>query len=266
MSVTSKPRLAPPSRRLMALFHFYLRWYVGRHFHALRIAHGERFPCAVTGPLIVYLNHPSWWDPLTCILISRHFLPQADHYAPMDEAALQRYKFFSKLGLFPVEPNTARGAVQFIRQSSEIVTTRNSVLWLTPQGHFADIRRQPLVLKDGMAALLRRLPRATVLPLAIEYTYWNERLPEILVNCGEPIKISDGDNYETAQWSESLTMALSTAQQELALLAVTRDASHFEPILEGAAGVGAMYDLWRRMRSGMQGRSYEPEHGSLPRL
>ena len=63
----------------------YLHWYIGRHFHAMRLANGDRFPTDA-GPLIVYANHASWWDPLSFIVISRHFLPGASHYAPMDAA------------------------------------------------------------------------------------------------------------------------------------------------------------------------------------
>ena len=68
--------LVPPSRGLLALFAGYLHWYIGRHFHAMRVANVDRFPSA-TGPLIVYANHASWWDPLSLILLSRHFLPGA---------------------------------------------------------------------------------------------------------------------------------------------------------------------------------------------
>lgn len=244
------------------MFAFYLRWYIGRHFHALRMANGERFPTGTSGPFIVYLNHPSWWDPLTCIMISRHFLPEADHYAPMDEAALRRYRFFGKLGLFPVEQNSARGALQFLRYSAEIVHTSNSVLWLTPEGHFTDPRRQPPVFKDGIAAVVSRLPEVTILPLAIEYVFWDERLPEILVNCGVPIR---SGRRSAAEWSEVLTATLSETQQELARLAVSRDPSCFKPMLKGGAGVGILYDLWRRLRSGVRGEQYEPEHASILR-
>jgi 1-acyl-sn-glycerol-3-phosphate acyltransferase len=265
MNADSRAPFVKPSRRLMGLFQFYLRWYVGRHFHGLRLANGGRFPTSVEGPTIIYLNHPSWWDPLTCILISRHFLPHADHYAPMDEAALARYKFFAKLGLFPVEMNTGRGALQFIRSSTEIVSTPNSVLWLTPQGNFADPRKQPLVFKDGLASLLSRLPRATLLPLALEYVYWDERLPEILVNCGDPIHITDGDKYDRSSLNNTLTAALNATQQDLAALGITRDAARFESLIEGGAGIGVMYDLWQRMRSGISGQPYRPEHGSIHR-
>jgi 1-acyl-sn-glycerol-3-phosphate acyltransferase len=254
-----------PSRRLLASFSFYLSWYMGRHFHGIRIANGERFPREVSGPLIICLNHASWWDPLTCIMLSRRFLPQADHYAPMDEAALARYGFFAKLGLFPVEPDTPRGAMQFLRSATAVLTAPNSVLWLTPQGRFADARARPPVFKEGLASLLRRLPSATLLPLAIEYVYWDERLPEILVNPGQPIRISNGDESPRDARNELLTGALALAQDELAALAVARNAANFEAILGGAAGIGAFYDLWQRIRSGARGDRYEPEHGSIHR-
>jgi 1-acyl-sn-glycerol-3-phosphate acyltransferase len=258
-------RIVKPSRRLLALFELYLRWYIGRHFHGLRIAHGERFPREVRDPTIIYLNHPSWWDPLTCIMIARRFLPQVDHYAPMDEAALRRYRFFAKLGLFPVELNTTRGAMQFLRSATEIASTPNSILWLTPQGMFADARLRPLAFKDGLAKVLSRLPEATLLPLALEYVFWDERLPEIVVNVGIPIRINGSDKLVVEGSSAALTEALGVAQEELAALAISRDSSRFEAILDGGAGIGVVYDLWQRMRSGMRGERYHPEHGSIHR-
>jgi 1-acyl-sn-glycerol-3-phosphate acyltransferase len=254
-------RLVKPSRRLLALFQVYLRWYLGRHFHGLRVAHGERFPRRVDGPLVVYLNHPSWWDPLACIMVSRRFLPLADHYAPMDEAALERYGFFAKLGLFPVEKNTTRGAMQFLRYARQALSLPDSVLWLTPEGRFVDVRERPPVFKEGLATVLSHLPSATLLPLAIEYVFWDERLPEILVNCGEPIRLADGGESSAGL----LEAALAAAQDELSRLAVARDPASFEALLAGGAGVGVFYDLWRRLRSATRGERYAPEHGSIHR-
>jgi 1-acyl-sn-glycerol-3-phosphate acyltransferase len=265
MRVDSQPRIVPPSRRLLSLFSLYLSWYLRRHFHALRVANAQRFPDRVTQPLIFYLNHPSWWDPLACIMISRRFLPGADHYAPMDEAALAHYGFFARMGLFPVEIDTARGAIQFLRSARQVLATPNSALWLTPEGRFTDPRPQPAVFKDGLATLLARLPSVTLVPLAIEYVFWNERLPEILVNCGQPIHSNNGDKCTSDEWNEGLTAALAAAQRELAALAIARDPAPFEPLLVGAAGVGVFYDLWQRLRSASRGARYTAEHGSIHR-
>ena len=48
------------------------------------------------GPLIVVLNHPSWWDPLVGLVLTELF-PDRAHYFPMDAHALQRYRIFQRL-------------------------------------------------------------------------------------------------------------------------------------------------------------------------
>ncbi len=252
--------LIPPSPRLLSLFALYLHWYVGRHFHALRLAHAARFP-SVTGPLIVCVNHPSWWDPLTCILLSRALLPGANHYAPIDAAALEHYSFFRRLGLFPVEQGTARGAAQFLRGAKAVLASRFSVLWMTPQGAFTDVR-MPIIFRGGLGALVQRVPAVTIVPIVIEYTFWDERLPEILVNCGDCIHLT---NVTATVAQDRTTHALALAQQELAALAMARDPQRFETVAAGGSGVAGIYGIWKRLGARALGRKYRPEHSSIGR-
>jgi 1-acyl-sn-glycerol-3-phosphate acyltransferase len=247
-----------PSRALLRFFDRYLAFYVPRHFHALRLAHSARFPRDAR-PLIVCINHASWWDPLTSIVLSRHLLPQADHYAPIDALALGKYGILRKLGLFPVEQNTPRGGVQFLRAAQHILADANSLLWLTPQGHFTDVRTRPVVFKSGLDALLRRLPQVTVVPLAYEYTFWDERLPELLANCGEPVVITPDVESPGAK----IEVALARTQDELAELATLREAARFEAVMAGGTGVSGVYSLYQRARAALTGKAYRPEHGSI---
>jgi 1-acyl-sn-glycerol-3-phosphate acyltransferase len=241
-----------------------------RHFHAIRVSNAERFRRMDDRPLIVFLNHASWWDPLTCISLSGTLMRDQEHYAPMDAEMLAHYRFFRRLGLFPVEMNTAHGAAQFLRTADAIFTKCNTVLWVTPQGQFADVRARPTVLKPGLGALAARLaagPRcATFLPLAIEYTYWNERLPEILLRVGEPVQVDAGARYTTDDWTEILGSALTTTQDELAELSLARDASPFTAIAAGGVGVGGMYALWQRLRANVGGQRYVAEHDRIKRV
>jgi 1-acyl-sn-glycerol-3-phosphate acyltransferase len=257
--------LAPPSRCMLAFFASYLHWYIGRHFHAMRLANADRFPNP-SGPLIIYANHASWWDPLSCIGLSRHVLPDAHHYGPMDAAALQHYGMFRKLGMFPVETGTPRGAAQFLRAAREILSTPNSVLWLTPEGRFTDVRTRPAVFRPGLATLVARTGSCTLVPLAIEYTFWDERLPEILISCGEAIQIPDGHLDSAAEWNGQLAAALAAAQDELAALSKLRDPALFTTILSGRVGVGAVYDAWKKLLALLSGRVYQGSHGSIRRL
>ena len=250
--------LVKPSRLLLSLFDTYLHWYIGRHFHALRVAHASRFPVA-SRPLVVCLNHASWWDPLTSIILSRRWIPAAGHYAPMEAAALKRYGFMRRLGLFPVESGTPHGAAQFLRAAREILADPHSILWITPEGRFTDVRTRPIRFRPGLAALLSRLDSCTIVPLAIEYTFWDERLPEILACCGEPIAITEGQRRTSAEWSGALTAAMTATQDELAALAVLRDPSGFDTLISGRAGVGAVYDVCKRLAFLLRGRQYHDD-------
>jgi 1-acyl-sn-glycerol-3-phosphate acyltransferase len=256
--------LVRPSRRLLSLFAIYLHWYVGRHFRAIRVANAGRFP-KVTGPLIAYTNHASWWDPLALILFSRYFLPTSDHYGPMDATALKQYGFFRKLGLFPIEPETSRGAAQFLRAAKEILSRPHSVLWVTPEGRFTDMRTRPVAFRTGLAALVARLGACTLVPMAAEYTFWDERLPEILICCGQPIKVNNGRRQSTEEWNEELCAAMAATQDELAVLAKLRNPENFETILSGRLGISGVYGGWKRLLALLTGRDYQESHGSIHR-
>jgi 1-acyl-sn-glycerol-3-phosphate acyltransferase len=253
--------LTRPSRGLLSFFARYLHWYIGRHFHGIRLANSSRFP-VTTSPLIIFANHASWWDPLAFIVVSRRFLPHASHYGPMDAVALKHYSFLRKLGLFPVESGTRRGAIQFLRVAQQILSTPNSVLWVTPEGCFTDVRRRPAVFRPGLASLVDRLDTCTLVPLAFEYTFWDERLPEILVSCGQPIAVAD---HPAGEWNERLCTALVAAQDELAALAKLRDPARFETILSGRVGMTGVYEAWKRLVALLTGRVYEGSHGSIHR-
>jgi 1-acyl-sn-glycerol-3-phosphate acyltransferase len=251
--------LQPPSRALMRLFSVYLSRYVPRHFHAVRIANRSQLSNA-SGVSIIYLNHASWWDPLTCMLLARRFFPGHSHFAPMDAEALGRYPMLARMGMFPVEQGTLRGAAQFLHAAAQIIERPKSILWITPQGAFQDVRQRPLLLKPGLAALLKRNPAATVMPLAIEYTFWNERLPEVLIHAGRTLQLKPSASAQSID--EELVSALTRAQDELARLAAARNPALFQTLLAGRAGVGVAYDAWRWMRSILSREQYEAEHSS----
>ena len=75
---------------------------------------------------------------MVAVLLAERSCPRRNHYAPMDAAALERYRILSKLGVFPVEMTLARGAAQFLRTGLAILPRRR------PLGHPAGpLRRRP---------------------------------------------------------------------------------------------------------------------------
>lgn len=261
-SAAASGTIAEASPRLISLFLAYLRWYMPRHFHALRIAHRDRFPAAAR-PLIICINHPSWWDPLTILMLSRALTPGRIAYAPMEAEALSHYGFFRRIGAFAVDNTSSRAAAQFIRQAQQILLRPNAILWMTPEGRFTDVRQRPADWRPGVAGLTRHLEGCTVVPVAIEYTYWDERLPEILCSVGEPMQFAGRGSERSKARNMRLEEAMAALQDELAGYALTRDAAHFSAVFAGKAGVSATYDVWQRLKSKLKGKPYVAEHGMI---
>ena len=267
---SSDPRASQPLRRpertipkisplLWNWFARYSTGFVKKHFHAVRLS-GHVPPVPPAGvPLIICLNHPSWWDPLLCILLARRFWSGRKHYGPIDARMLSRYRFFGKLGFFGVEPGSTRGGAQFLRGAANILSQPASALWLTAEGEFADVRRRPVCLRPGLAHLLRRLPEAVVVPMALEYTFWGERTAEVLVHLGKPIETA-GREHTAERWNAMLTTRLQGAMDELAELSMSRDPARFQTILGGASGSSPVYDGWRWLKARCSGKTFSAEH------
>lgn len=249
----------PISRRMLGVFRGIVRGYFRRHFRGVRLSRAAYEE--LRGPLIVIGNHSSWWDPMVAFLLGERLFPETPQYAPMDASALEKYGILRKLGVFPVEMQTARGAVQFLR-TGEAVLSAGGVLWVTPQGRFADVRERPVVFRPGVAALAVRVAaqsgQCTVLPLAIEYTFWDERLPECLMRLGRVVRVFAGETVEEV--GERLRLALEGEMNALAELGRSRGPAGFELVLAGGSGTGGFYALGRRLRAFVLRRPYVADH------
>jgi 1-acyl-sn-glycerol-3-phosphate acyltransferase len=251
------------SPRLVSMFGRYCDRYLAKHFHAVRLSQ-TRWPDAgaLRGrPLIVYFNHPSWWDPLVCLQLAMQLFPDRTHYGPIDAQALGKYRFFEKLGFFGIEPGTARGARRFLSVSEEILSRQDTALWIAAEGRFTDPRERPVRLRPGISHLATRVRQAALLPLALEYPFWEERTPEALARFGAEISTGDA-GLTAAGWTPILTDCLESTLDALATEALARDAGRFEVLLGGRAGVGGIYDAWRRLRARLRGERFIPEHGA----
>ena len=251
---------APPrSPRLARLFHKYAVRYVAKHHHAVRLARGGYWPePSLTGPVVVVLNHPSWWDPMIGLVLINHFWPMHAHFALIDSAGLAKYRFLERVGFFGIDPGDPRAGREFLRRSLAALARPDAMLWLTAQGRFVDPRERPVRLKGGVGHLARRLGAGSILPMALEYPFWDERTPEALVRFGPPISLAD--EATPADWTERIARAVEAEQEALAIDALTRDPARFETLLCGRVGVGGVYDAWRWLKAALRGDRFDAGH------
>ena len=236
------------------------RRYFTRHMNALRVAQWGMPAAPPSGPVIVYSNHPAWWDAAVYILAADRFFPAYESYAPIDAEMLKQYGVFGRIGAFGVDLNTPRGAADFLKISAEILSSPDRSLWITAQGRFSDIRERPLDLKPGVARLIELAPDCTVLPLAIEYGFWLERGAEAFIAFGAPIQGRDLLGLARPARLERLESDLTGTLERLSADVQSRDPARFRAMLEGRAGIGGIYDGWRRLSAALRGRTFDPSH------
>jgi 1-acyl-sn-glycerol-3-phosphate acyltransferase len=267
-------RPAPPEHELPPFSHGLNRWFMGyvrrylrRHFHAVRLlaaAGGGPGPEVGDEPLVIYTNHPGWWDPLVFLFLGAALLPGRMSYGPIDAAALGKYKFLERIGFIGIEPGTWRGSARFLRMARAALERSDVIFWITAQGEFADPRVRPVEIRPGVAHAVAAAGRGIVMPLAVEYPFWNERFPEAVAACGPVIRIAEHSGRSVEEWNDLLARELTATQDRLAAAVIARDPDAFKTLLAGRAGVGPVYDLVRRAGAWLRGRSFDPAHGGGP--
>ena len=116
---------------------------------------------------------------MICIIISEHFR-NYEHFAPIDAEMLKRYGILKQLGFYPIERKSVRNIAKFLQTSLHILNHKCHAVWITAQGEFRDARQRPLQLQPGVGHIAARMEHGWIVPIALEYGFWDESQPEAL--------------------------------------------------------------------------------------
>lgn len=237
--------------KVEALFIWYTRRLFRRRFHAFRLMHGSVATLASladhTTPAIVVMTHASWWDPLAAFLLHRTLTPSRAPAAPMDSAMLRKFRFFRRLGVFGIDPDSPASLQRMGRHVTGLFDSRpDTTLWVTGQGEFHDPRAAQR-LRPGPAWIAARTTGVRVLCCALEYAFWLDQKPEVFARIDEA---PSPRSSTTPGWLRAMRATLQGAASALAHAVITRDPAGFEPLpgtTPGRASINPTYDLWLRL-------------------
>lgn len=239
-------------------FQGFCRRFVRKHFNRFRVVRDSIPDFDPFDSVTCFVNHASWWDPIVAIMLTDLFHDGRSFYAPIDAEALEKYTLFRKLGFFGVERGTVSGVRSFLQTSRSILDDPRNSLWISPSGGFNDVR-QHAPFEPGLGHLAASPRERFFVPVAIEYPFWHERNPEILVMYGKPIRNSHW-NLDKREWTNFFEACLGETQSALALYSIERREECFENVLTGRAGVGGLYDMLRRVRCHLKQEPYVATH------
>jgi 1-acyl-sn-glycerol-3-phosphate acyltransferase len=254
---------AAPSKHVARFFQWWLPKMFERSFHAVRLAHGTESTLssldAHDGPIVVVMNHQSWWDPLIAMHFSSRLTPSRQLLGPMELEQLKKFAFLRKLGVFGIDPDHPNSQATMIEYlSREFRANPKLSFWVTPQGQFVD-SRETIRIRPGVANVAAKHQGIRVVALAVEMPFWLDKRPEILCRlCDVPAPAAP----TTTGWTRAITGAMQANAEALATLVRARDEAAFS-VLSGARGarVNPLYDLWLRLR-GVSGRLVATDRSS----
>jgi 1-acyl-sn-glycerol-3-phosphate acyltransferase len=240
---------AVPARHNRSLSALIYRLLVRRsawsHFDRVWLKIDGPLPHPADGPLIVYLNHPSWWDGYMAFLLSRAVL--RDRFQPflmMEERELLRYRFFAWCGCFSIDRQHPRAAARSMAYVGRMLSERRDrALWIFPQGKITPPERRPLALYPGVAHAARRVAPVTLCPVALRYEFRGEQRPEAFLRVG-PLHHADAaldTRALNAEVAQRLTAAVDALRDDLN----AGQLADYQVLLRGRPGVNRLFDALR---------------------
>ena len=130
---------------------------------------------------------------------------------------MNRFPLFNYAGAFPVNKKSAQAAMQALKHSVELLAgdkTKNTALWIFPQGIIRPPHFRPIEFQTGIVYIAQNVIKqaggVNLIPLSYEYCFLREHRPEVLVEVGYPIILTDA-NFDRHE----MTKMLETSFQDL---------------------------------------------------
>lgn len=237
------------SPRVLRGFQWYVRRLLRKRFFAVRTSRSGVPSADVwrshSGPLLLLVNHASWWDPIVLAFLQGEWCADRRVVAAMDRVQLERFAMFRRMGVFGIDPDDPASLPAMLDYVGQIVMREpRSIVMLTPQGRFTDVRER-LRLRPGAAAIAARLSHVRAVSLSLEYPFWLDAKPEVLLRFTD---VQSPTVSSTAAWQRTLTEAMQANADALSAESISRDPMRFDAVLGGgAAQVNPFYDAWLRL-------------------
>lgn len=192
------------------LFAVYNRNLFRRRFESLRVGGIENLKNRNPDlPLVLYVNHSSWWDGLTAFEIGR--AAALDHFLMMEERQLRQLFLFRRLGAFSVVRENPREAVQSIHYAVDLLKEKPTrAIWIFPQGEILPNDVRPLKFHNGLARIVEKTGKCAVAPVAMRYEFQGEFKPAAFAKIGQSEVVANVENAKQlmAQFLIRLTETL----------------------------------------------------------
>jgi 1-acyl-sn-glycerol-3-phosphate acyltransferase len=166
---------------VVAFFRWYTRWKLKRNFHHVLI--NSTFQ-EKNLPVLVLSNHMSWWDGFWVNYLNQKVF-QRKFYFMMLEEQLRKFSFFRNTGAFSVKKGS-RSAVESLRYASKLLSDKQNMVLMFPQGEIQSMHQQEIVFEKGLEIILKMTENPVQIVFVANLTdYFSQAKPLLAINAEE---------------------------------------------------------------------------------
>lgn len=163
------------------------------------------------GPVIVALNHASWWDILLIIWLDG--LVGADARAVMDARNLRKLPYFGLIGAVPLDRQDKDQGWHDLAAIAGLLDRPNRLVFIYPQGRHRPTGIRPLGLKSGVRFLAAQA-QVPVVPVAVQYGFRETEKITATLDIGPPLAppTEGADDGWLVELEQALTSGLAAGE------------------------------------------------------
>jgi len=191
---------------------------IENRFHSLKVKNIENFQKINSKyACICYAPHSNWWDGILAYTLCRKVFKRKMNLMVEE---LNRFPILSLAGGFSINKSSPQEAMKSLKYSVEILQNPKKILWIFPQGIIKPPNSRPVDFQSGLAYVaqnaVKKYGGVNLCPIAVDYTFLREDKPEILVDIGEPICLTEAkqDRHVLTRQLETTFTNISDLQLE----------------------------------------------------
>ena len=141
-------------------------------------------------PTILFAPHCNWWDGIVMYNVT-HRIFHKEIRLMIEE--LNRFPLLARGGAYSVNKKSPQSAMQALKYSVDVVGDLRNMLCIFPQGIIRPPHFRPFEFQTGLAYIaqnaIKKYGRINLIPTAIEYAFFRDNRPEVVVDFGKRIEL-----------------------------------------------------------------------------
>ena len=166
-------------------------------------------------PTILFAPHCNWWDGIVMYNIT-HRIFHKEIRLMVEE--LNRFPLLRRAGAFSVNKKSPQSAMKALQYSVDVVGDLRNMLCLFPQGIIRPPHFRPIEFQTGLAFIaqnaVKKYGRVNLIPVAVDYCFFRDNRPEVVVDFGERIELTKDMNLDRKELTSLLEHSLLQACEE----------------------------------------------------